>query len=228
MKTRPEVSLLICCARTTLERGSVHRIRNLAHKNIEWPLLIKIALQHRVLPLLYRSLNQACPEAVPENVLCELRNHYIANAGRNLNLASALLSLLDFFEAHNIRAIPFKGPAVAMTAYGNVSLRQIGDLDILTQECDYLRARQILVTHGYKIAAEYNWETSLVDGTGRICIDLHRSFTSHEFPIQLDFKRLHKRLRPLRIPGGTTWNGALSLCSQGTVERQDISVLQSI
>jgi len=35
-----------------------------------------------------------------------------------------LLKLLDLFENHGIPAVPFKGPVLASSIYGDLSLRQ--------------------------------------------------------------------------------------------------------
>ena len=62
------------------------------------------------MPLLYRTLNSTCSDAVPKPTLEELRDHFYVNAGRNLFLTKELLKVLHLLEAHGIPAIPYKGP----------------------------------------------------------------------------------------------------------------------
>jgi len=52
----------------------------------------------------------------------------------NFFLTKELLELLTLFEAHCIPASPYKGPALAIMAYGNLALRQFSDLNILVHK----------------------------------------------------------------------------------------------
>src|SRR5262245_10666576 len=126
-----EVQLILCCAGTHIDAAKAERIKGLLSEEINWDFLIHIASQHGVMPLLYFTLKNTCLEAVPKAVLDQLRNYFYTNAAHNVFLTTELLKLLTLFEAHGIPAIPFKGPVLAASVYGNLSLRQFGDLDIL-------------------------------------------------------------------------------------------------
>ena len=52
----------------------------------------------------------------------------------NLYLTQEMLKLLSAFRKKGIPAIPYKGPVLAQAVYGNVGLRQFGDLDITVPE----------------------------------------------------------------------------------------------
>jgi len=138
--TRSEVELLFCCTRTHIDSEIAERIRTLLQQNIDWAYLIQTAAQHGVMPLLYQSLNTTCPKAVPKTNLAQLRDYFHSNAFHNLFLTKELLKILTLFESHSIPAISFKGLVLAVSAYGNLSLRQISDLDILVRERDYHKA----------------------------------------------------------------------------------------
>ena len=70
------------------------------------------------MPLLYRTLNSTCRDAVPKPTLEELREHFYANAGRNLFLAKELIKVLHLFDAQEISAIPYKGPFWPLRSMG--------------------------------------------------------------------------------------------------------------
>ena len=131
---RPEIHLLLDCARTCLDAQGASRIKSLISKDIDWTYLSRIARGHGVMPLLYRTLNSTCSDAVPKEILQELREHFYANAGRNLFLTKELIKIVEFFEAHGIPSIPYKGPVLAASVYGNLAFREFGDLDILVSE----------------------------------------------------------------------------------------------
>jgi hypothetical protein len=149
--TRSEVELLFCCARTHIDSEIAERIRTLLQQDIGRAYLIQAAVQHGIIPLLYQSLNTTCPEAVPKANLAQLQNYFHTNAQRNLFLTNEQLKLLTLFESHSIPAISFKGPVLAVSAYGNLSLRRISDLDILVRERGYHKAKELLFDQGHRM-----------------------------------------------------------------------------
>jgi hypothetical protein len=118
-------------------------------QDMNWDLLLKTAVNHGVFPLLYRNLKLHAWECVSLEVREKLRRMFLANAGRNHQLTLELLQILELFDAHHIPAMPFKGPALAVSAYGDVALRQFDDLDVLIHRDDAPRARLVLVEKGY-------------------------------------------------------------------------------
>src|SRR5262249_35093242 len=151
---RPEIRLLLDCARTCIDTQQANRIRDLASKDIDWAYLLRTARAHGVMPLFYRSLNSTCPDTVPEPILVELRQHFYANAGRNLFLAKELLTVVQCLEGHKIPSIPYKGPVLATSVYGNLAFREFGDLDILVRERDYNLAQRVLIDQGFRLTIE--------------------------------------------------------------------------
>src|SRR5919108_5139638 len=99
---RPEVILLLDCARTCLDPQRAKRIKSLVATGINWTYFLSLARAHAVLPLLYRTLNSTCPDTLPKETLEELRNRFYANAGRNLFLAKELLKIVQLLEVHGI------------------------------------------------------------------------------------------------------------------------------
>ena len=219
--TRPEIELLLCCARTHPSPEISQQIQTLVQQTLDWPYLIQTAARHSILPLLYQNLKTLCPETVPKSVLSELRNFFHTNAAHNLFLTQELLKILNLLQDNDIPAIPFKGPVLAASVYGNLALRQFGDLDIWVDSKDFLTAIDLLTVQGYqtsktsliqtgltrlalyKLYIEYNaYEYSLNSVDNQVQIDLHKSITSKSFFLfQLDFEYLWKRLEPISLFG---------------------------
>ena len=126
-----DLELLLLCARLTVDPQAEARIRALLQQAVDWNFLITTAQQHRMLPLVYRTLARIAPNAVPELPMRRLRSAIHQNARRNLFLTAELLQVIDIFRAHEIPCIPYKGPVVASLVYGDISLRQFADLDII-------------------------------------------------------------------------------------------------
>lgn len=197
--TDPELELLLGCARTDVDDERANRIRALAQSNLKWERILRVAHKHRLLPLLYWQLNNICPELVPEPHFGFLQDHFKINTARNLCLTDELCKVLKLFEAHDISAIPFKGPALAASVYGNLALRQFSDLDIMIQRKDVAQASEILALQGYNkqhdltITQETAFlkiqcERAFADAEGTFSIDLHWDFVPKYFSLRFDLK----------------------------------------
>ncbi len=235
VRTCLEDELLLCCSRTCIGAETTEQIRTLLQNEIDWAYLIQTAFKHGTVPLLYQSLNVTCPEALPKAVLDELRRHFHANALRNHFLTGELLKLLTQFEVHGIPVLPFKGPALAASAYGNLALRQFCDLDILVHEQDVLRAKDLLISQGYQplyhLTGAEEAAYILSHGQypfgrdyGKISVELHWRILEPPFPFPLDIECLWERLEPISLAGKTVLTFSpgdllLILCAHGTKSR---------
>lgn len=88
---------------------------------------------------------------------------------------------------------------MAAAVYGNLALREFGDLDILVNERSYLTAQQLLMDRGYCLAKQFEYESTLVDPAGRIAVDLHKGMTAREFSCPLNFAYLSGRLQRITV-----------------------------
>ncbi|MGA7933574.1 MAG: nucleotidyltransferase family protein, partial [Kovacikia sp.] len=174
----PEQKLLLCCARTHIDRETSERIKILLSKNLNWQYLFQIAQHHAITPLLYWNLKTVCPETVPPDRLQKLRDFFHFNSQRNLIFAQELIGLMQLFTDQNISALPYKGIILAASAYGNLALRQMADLDILVREKDLSRAMDLLRSRGYELTTQLPWEYHFTKPNSLHNIDLHCPFFS--------------------------------------------------
>lgn len=159
---RPEVEVLLCCASTRSDLEKAERLDPLLQEEINWAKLLEMATQHRVLPLLYSGLKaaQSHPSsakrspAIPQPILMQLRHKFHDQTRRSLSLSGELVRLLNVLKAQGIPVLPFKGPVLAASAYGNLSLRQFCDLDLLVRLCDLEKAKAVFLKEGYRMKIE--------------------------------------------------------------------------
>jgi hypothetical protein len=144
-----EIDILLSCACPQITPERTATIREVLQNGIDWEYLFRVAGRHGLVPLLYYQLNMICPESVPEALFTSLKTRFHANLAHNLFLTAELLKLLSLFENHGIPAVPFKGPVLASSVYGNLSLREFSDLDILIHKKDLNRAKDLLLSHDY-------------------------------------------------------------------------------
>ena len=115
----------------TFDFNTPEKIRDLLQRGIVWERLIETADRHRVSPLLYRCLTRIRSSGIPGTALSRMTRAFHANARRNFLVTAELLQILELFRTHGIRAIPYKGPVLSAAVYGDISMRQFDDLDII-------------------------------------------------------------------------------------------------
>lgn len=211
-QSRPEIDLLLSCASGHPDIARTERIKTLMRGEIDWAYVLRAALDHRVMPLLYRSLNTARPENVPQAVSMQLQAHYYANAAHNLLLAQELVKILGLLDAHEIIAIPYKGPVLATSIYGDLAIRQFGDLDILIQKRDALKAKKLLMAEGYRLwhphldallPALYRIRKvfELQSGDGQLLVELHWSVAEWPVRFPLNEREIWERVASSTLVG---------------------------
>ena len=145
----PDIEMLLDCARSRMDANRAVRITARVHAGPNWPRVLSLAGRHRLTPLLCWQLQAVCPASVPRPFWDQLQREFQANAQRNLLLAGELLKLVGSFQKIGVEAMPLKGPALAFSAYGNLSLRQFIDLDIVVRRADVLQVKDALLAQGY-------------------------------------------------------------------------------
>ncbi len=149
---RPEMSLLCACIRPV--DAAVRAESLLADSSMDWPVFLDLATSHHVLPLVYRTLRTMAPaaaNAVPADVMKRLRDARMAVAANNLRATAVLGRLQAGLAERGIRLVPVKGPALAVLAYGGISMRQFEDLDLLVRRERLLEAVGWLEREGYDL-----------------------------------------------------------------------------
>ncbi|MEK7856765.1 MAG: nucleotidyltransferase family protein, partial [Acidobacteriota bacterium] len=57
--------------------------------------------------------------------------------------------------------LPFKGPLLALQAYGDISMRRFGDLDVLVKPKHFKAAVDLLSANGFVPLNEVSWVTDM-------------------------------------------------------------------
>ncbi len=145
----PELELLLACARREMSADHTRRALELLDGPLDWGLLLEQARAHRLLPLLYWHWKRSLRLSFPAEIAHELDDRFRANVARSLLLVRDLADIVDLLGRHGIPVVPFKGPALAESLYGNAALRECVDLDILIRRRDVPEAIRTLVSAGY-------------------------------------------------------------------------------
>lgn len=124
------------------------RIRLQSRQPIRWNLLFDLADRHGTQPLLYQAL-VAVEDAVPPGLVCALEGRYQTNLHKALFLSRELIRIVERLSTLGIEVMPYKGLALAETIYGDIALRQSGDIDLLIRPQDLRRVRDAVHELGY-------------------------------------------------------------------------------
>ena len=207
-----EDDLLRCCARVSHDERTRDRFELLLRGPIDWPAFMCRCWWHRIRPLAYRHLraSASADDVVPPELWDQLSTHATEIATRNERLFRALNEVATWFEVQGIRMLVFKGPTLALDAYGDLSLRECGDLDLLVDRDDLPKVIELLTGHDFTLL-----ESEFVEGGTRrpqqefacefqrdgISLDLHWDLVPGWLKYQVDFNRLWEDGRVLGNQG---------------------------
>jgi hypothetical protein len=207
----PKAALLLACARAGSRPAEAEDLARLA-ETVDWGRLLNLAGRHGLRPLLYHHLQEAIPDKVPPEFLDGLREEFQANARRNLLMTSELLRILALLRECGIPAIPYKGPILTATLYGNLALREFFDLDILVPAPQAVAAKQALVSAGYQpvlnltprqeaAVLRSGCEFEMEDPERRLPVEIHWQIVSRHLSLSFDTGGLFARARAVRLGG---------------------------
>jgi hypothetical protein len=209
---RVENELLLCCARTHASPELVTKIRKFADSEVDWNYLLLLARRHAIIPLLYRHLERQASELVPSPVLAQLKLQHQQNSARNTILAAELCRIIDLFNEHDIETIPYKGPALALFAYGDLALRRFVDLDVIIKKQNVAVARDLLLGEGYTLAkpltpaqqelllrTQHNLQ--FARDNRHLLLELHWEVAPHLFAVSVQENELWQNLTTMNLNG---------------------------
>ena len=191
---------------------SSDRLRALAAREPDWDRLAERALEHGVGTLVTRALRAASIEpagAAHRRVAADER----AGERRGLALAAETANVLRVLAAGGVEALPLKGVALGVAAYGDPSVRRSGDVDVLVRPADGERAAQALAARGYADLMpldgyERRWFTRSVRQLPPVArpggpkVEVHAAVHHPLLALDLDVAGLFARARPTDLPTG--------------------------
>lgn len=204
-RQQPEIALLLNCVSARPEPARRQQIALLLRQNINWEALWRLAERNCLLPLLYVNLKTLASKQTPNYILQRLVRSYQRTAVDNLFLTHQLVDLLDHLAASDIRVIAYKGPTLAHAVYGNLALRQFGDLDLIVPTDQIAGARAVILQQGFT----QTWpESSLPSRDERAHIEQKYNYTFYRAADQMVVE-LHWGISPryIGVPAqaGSLW-----------------------
>ena len=227
VQATPELEVLLSCARRHVADPGAQRIRELVTGPFDWRELARLAQRHKLRPLVFRNLQAVCPESLSRSSFADALRDYRDYRARNRSLTRELQQVFSLLEGNDVATVPFKGPTLGSLAYGDPDLRQFADLDILIQPRDIPRARELLLSLGYRprgrqepaLRQSRSWyEYSLV--RPGVLLELHWSYGIRCVSLPRDPSAVRGRAKPVcvekaSIPTLCPEDAVVMLCAQG-------------
>lgn len=199
----PELKFLIACGRSP-ERAAY--ILPSIQAACDWPLVLDLAENIGLIPLVARAIHEACLQ-VPPDFAAAVSQLAAARTMRTLGMVAELTRLLRLFEDEGLTPIAFKGPVLGYLAYGDLALRDSTDLDIYVPREQVVRAVELLAAHSYsKKSRGFNvglagaCEVALQRTDPACEVDLHWYFCPPYFA-KLDGRRVLDRSVVVKVSG---------------------------
>lgn len=210
--SRPEHEIVVCIARRELDAEQQTRLRRLLAQVPDWDYLFSTASTHGLIPLLHKHLHSLSTDVVPIDFRTRVKRESVGNSQNVLHLAGKQLKLFRLLKDNQIPVAILKGSALAQSAYGELSLRQAGDIDVLISRAHFARARSLLELLGYQMTPRLtptqlsahlasHCEIQFVRDDWFTVVDLHWALAPKSFVFKMDTDELLSRLQPVAIAG---------------------------
>jgi hypothetical protein len=211
----PEDELLLSCCRTSVEGDALDRAIECLSHPLDWDYLLGASTVHGVSPLLLGGLEQVCrvaPVKVPAQIWEALHQLARVSRERNRRMFSLVEELFSEFHKADIPAMALKDAQLAWEVYPDLTLRPMGDLDVLIPAAKYDTAKRALENIGFKAqippfrVLDYYWSWGFVrDG---MWIDLQWNIMQEQWDNcgegtwKFDLERMWRNAGTMRV--GTT------------------------
>jgi hypothetical protein len=170
MTGSPEIDLLLDGTLIHPDQDAVFRIRQRIERGLDWVELLRVAIPHGLLPLLSHNLSAYAASVVPPVTLTQLQLFGKRVADRNREQSLELVKLHSAFSRMGIRVISFKGPALAISCYGDIGLRESHDLDLWVDPLQVARAYEWFREAGYH-PVKYCFRAGSAQGSPQVVSD---------------------------------------------------------
>ena len=206
-----EWNLLLATCCVDPQPGELARLRSLLLPNVDWEALLRLADEHGTSSLLYQNLLRV-QDSVPSSVVARLRERYQENLHKSLLLARELIRILDRLDPAGIAVIPYKGLVLSEVYYGDMALRQSGDIDLFVRKPDVSRLKLAVSELGYTIRVpipdnahkdyvESGYECTFDSPAGKNLLELQWALQPRFYAVDYDMEGLFTRAVDVSVAG---------------------------
>jgi hypothetical protein len=231
-----ELTLAIACARWPCGRSIDREIRILARSPIDWNQFLAWVRRNHIAPLVYHNLREARCSVVPEAVIAQLRAEAAHNTRRVLLQIAEAARITSLLADAGIESLIIKGPVLSLLAFGDVSLRQSHDIDLMLDPTRVVEAERLITQAGYRrvtpkveltqpfydVYRHWRGQSTYYLDSLDIVLEIHWRLTSNSLLFAFDAATLRNGAQQVRVAGTTLTTFSdealfLYLCVHGSV-----------
>ena len=196
------------------------KIANLSPE--DWEILLKQAKQRDLSLLLYDHLHSIEDfEVVPQAVIRQLYNIYLAASARNAVMLHHAGKILQALRNNNIQVIVLKGLYLIESIYKSIGLRTFVDLDILVHKDDIPLSLSIMQSMGFTLSTYFDPAVLLTDikhvppliKENGPCVEVHWGILEENEPFNINIDGIWQRAVPVRSADIDT----LAMCTEDLI-----------
>jgi putative nucleotidyltransferase-like protein len=202
---------LVLAASSDVSHCDRDRTRILPDPQLNWDAALLLADQHGTSSLLYHYL-EPLAATIPAAAFASLRRRYESNLHKSLLLTRELMRILDCLDALRIEVIPYKGIVLSETYYGDIAMRQSGDMDFFVRVQDVGRINRAVCKLGYtprlpipeSAEADYiasGYECAFDSPAGNNLLELQWALQPRFYAVDFDMAGLFERALNATIAG---------------------------
>ena len=206
-----EWNLLLAALSVCLRQCNGAGVLRIPQEPVDWNSLLPLADRHGVSSLLNRVLAPH-KDMVPGVVLNSLHRSHEQNVHQSLFLARELIRILDCLDARGIEAIAYKGIVLSEICYGDLAMRQCGDIDLFVHAVDVAGIREAVWDLGFTprtriprnaevayLASGY--ECTFDSAAGKNLLELQWALQPRFYAVDFDMEGLFKRCVNVTVVG---------------------------
>jgi len=193
----------------------------------DWDYLYSVADQNCLIPIVAKSIQSNNEIEIPQNILEKIENRNLEIVASNLVKINELRNIQSQFNNENIESIILKGPGIGESLYGDISLRQFGDLDILVNKDQLKQASEIIIKNGYTYSFDLTEEQKIIYENSPLYLkdlDLHYPFYNPEKNVHIE---LHWALMPEKYSFSQDVDELFDNSRKIEIKEQEFNVLNS-
>jgi hypothetical protein len=206
-----EWSVLLAACSEIPRQEKQDRLRSLLRQPVRWELLFDLADRHGTQSLLYQVLVEI-EDAIPPEQVSRLEQRYQINLHKALLLSRELIRIVDRLSVLGIEVMPYKGLALAELIYGDIALRQAGDMDLLIRPQDLPRIRDVARELGYtphlsltpaeeRSYLKFGYEYAFDGAAGPNLLEVQWAIQPYFYAIDFDMDGLFQRATTVKVAG---------------------------
>lgn len=143
-----ELGVIVAACRWHKAPDYLDGIQQAVAAPLNWPRLAALVQRHRVTGIVHGALYRAGGQSalLEQSGIAERAR---AAASKSLRLAAETVRLQGQFDAAKLPALIIKGAPLGVLAYGDGSIKEYWDIDLLTTRASVVAARRLLLELGY-------------------------------------------------------------------------------